>query len=373
MPQFFTQNIKEPIPARRVPGYDLARAFAVFGMVIVNFKLAMGAAQNGPAWLVGFTGLIDGRAAATFVVLAGAGLSLLSQKSRALQDHNRLAGDRRILLRRALFLFIAGLLYTPIWPADILHFYGVYIGIGAFLLTVPARHLWAISGGLVLAFVVLFATVSYDQGWNWETLQYHGLWTPAGMVRHLFYNGFHPVVPWLAFLLVGMVLGRQNMGDPIIRQRVFLWGAAVTLLAEGASCILIRTLSAGATPAEQEAIVAIFGTAPLPPMPFYMLAGAGTAYAVIAVSIALGEHFRDAPWLPPLVATGRLAFTLYLAHVIVGLGILEMMGRLENQGLPFALLAALVFCTASVMFAHLWLRRFPRGPIESIMRGVTDR
>ena len=67
---------------KRVIGYDLARALAIFGMVIVNFKIVMGAEQNGPEWLVGLVGLLDGRAAATFVVLAGAGISLLSQITR---------------------------------------------------------------------------------------------------------------------------------------------------------------------------------------------------------------------------------------------------------------------------------------------------
>lgn len=76
---------------KRVIGYDLARALAVFGMVIVNFKIVMGAEKNGPEWLVDFVGLLDGRAAATFVVLAGAGLSLLCQKGRTLGDHDRLA------------------------------------------------------------------------------------------------------------------------------------------------------------------------------------------------------------------------------------------------------------------------------------------
>jgi uncharacterized membrane protein len=96
----------------RIIGYDIARALAVFGMVVVNFKIVMGAEKNGPAWLVGIVGLLDGRAAATFVVLAGVGLSLLSQKGRVEKNRDRLAQDRRTLLKRALFLFILGLLYT---------------------------------------------------------------------------------------------------------------------------------------------------------------------------------------------------------------------------------------------------------------------
>jgi len=159
---------------KRVIGYDLARALAIFGMVIVNFKIVMSAERNGPEWLVSLVGLLDGRAAATFVVLAGAGISLLSQKGRSRGDHDQLARDRRMLLKRALFLFIVGLLYTPIWPADILHFYGAYIAVAAFLLATPGRQLWGCSGALVLAFVVLFFTLNYDHGWDWKTLEYNG-------------------------------------------------------------------------------------------------------------------------------------------------------------------------------------------------------
>lgn len=361
-----------PILKQRVIGYDLARALAVFGMVIVNFKIVMSAEKNGPAWLVGLVGLLDGRAAATFVVLAGAGLSLLSQKGRVVKDRERLARDRRTLLKRALFLLVFGLLYTPIWPADILHFYGVYIALAAFLLAAPARRLWSCSGALVLAFVVLFFTLNYEHAWDWDTLEYDGFWTPSGMIRHLFYNGFHPVIPWLAFLFVGNVLGRLNMRDPIIRRCVFLWGAGIAVIAEGVSWILIRTLSAGASPVGQKAILAIFGTAPMPPMPLYMLAGAGTACAIIAVAITLGERYMNSAWIRPFVATGQLALTLYVAHVVLGMGVLEAIGRLENQTLPFSLLAALVFCMVSVVFAQLWRKRFKRGPLEAIMRTLTD-
>lgn len=355
----------------RTVGYDLARALAIFGMVVVNFKIVMGAEHNGPAWLVHLLGLLDGRAAATFVVLAGAGLSLLSGEGRIAADLNRLTQDRRLLLRRALFLFAIGLLYTPIWPADILHFYGVYIAVGALLLGAPSRRLWAYAATLVAGFVALLLTFEYERGWDWSTLSYDGFWTPDGMVRHLFFNGFHPVVPWLAFLLVGMVLGRQDLRVPAIRRRVLTWGATVVLLAESVSWLVVRSLSAGANAADQETISAVFGTQPMPPAPLYMCSGAGTACAVIAASVAVGERYQHKAWLRPLIATGQLALTLYVAHVVVGMGTLQLIGRLQHQTLPFALSAALIFCLAGVVLAHLWRRRFERGPLEAVMRAVT--
>jgi len=352
----------------RIIGYDVARAFAVFGMVVVNFKIVMDAQKSGPDWLVNLVALLDGRAAATFVVLAGAGLSLLSRKGYRLHDRNLLAQDRRSLLKRALLLFVIGSLYTPIWPADIIHFYGVYIAIAAFLLAVPTRQLWAGAGTLVLVFAVLVFMFDYEKGWDWSNLSYQGFWTPAGTFRHLFFNGFHPVVPWLAFLLVGMILGRMDMRSPAIRRRVFFWGAGLAATAELVSRLLVDTLSAGTDPVERELIVAIFGTSPMPPMPLYMIAGAGTACAVIAASISLGERYGDSAWIRPLVAAGQLALTLYVGHVVLGMGLLEVFGRLENQTLVFAVLAAVLFFALGVIFAYVWRKHFNRGPLEAMIR-----
>lgn len=363
---------KEAVGERkRIVGFDLARALAILGMVIVNFKITMGAEQNGPSWMVHLVGLLDGRAAATFVVLAGVGISLLSGPARASHDLRKLAECRRTLLKRALFLFVVGLLYTPIWPADILHFYGVYIAASVLFLASSTRRLWEVSGILVVTFAVLLLAFDYSQGWDWKTLEYEGLWTLDGMVRHLFYNGFHPVIPWLAFLFIGMAIGRLDMRNPQTRNRIFMLGAGVALVAEFVSWLLVKLLSSGTSLADQDIIVAIFGTAPMPPMPLYMLAGSGTAAAVIAASVALGEKYDDTLWLRSLVSTGQLALTIYVAHVLLGMGVLEAFGRLENQTLSFALFSAFAFFGSSILFAHLWRKWFARGPLEAMLRFFT--
>ena len=355
---------------RRILGYDLARALAFFGMVVVNFKLVMGASDAGPVWLVWAARLLEGRAAATFVVLAGVGVSLLSAKARREGDLQALAGARRRLLSRAAFLFVVGLLYTPIWPPDILHFYGLYLAAAAFLLNASNRRLVGLALGLPWVFFGLLLSADYEREWDWDLLTYEGLWTPEGFIRHLFFNGFHPVLPWLSFLLVGMILGRMDIRDPANRKRVFLFGVAATVIAEGLSFFLVRLLSIGASTVEQAEIVAVFGTGMMPPVPLYMLAGTGVACAVIAASAEAGLRYAEAPWLRPLLATGEMALTLYVAHVVVGMGTLELFGRLENQTLPFALACAALFGVASMLFATLWRRRFSRGPLEILLRKI---
>ncbi|MCP5094372.1 MAG: DUF1624 domain-containing protein [Chloroflexi bacterium] len=216
----------------RIIGFDAARALAIFGMILVNFKVAMGAEGTGPAWLQWVMGLLDGRAAATFVILAGVGLSLLSKKGRITGDDVRLRRDRNTMLKRALFLFVVGLTFIPIWPADILHFYGVYIAIAAFFLAASDRKLWVSVVAMAIGFVVLLSIFDYEVGWDWVALEYTDFWTMQGMIRHLFFNGFHPVIPWVAFIFIGMWLGRQEMGNDGLRRRILAISLAIAAVAE---------------------------------------------------------------------------------------------------------------------------------------------
>ncbi len=358
--------------AHRLIGYDIARALAIFGMVIVNFKITMGAETNGPAWLVWLVGLLDGRAAATFVILAGVGISLLTRQARLSGDQVALAGKRRILIKRSAFLFCFGLLYTPVWPADILHFYGVYILIGAVLLTSSDRILWLLAIAMATAFLLLLVVADYESGWQWSTLTYTDFWTAAGMIRHLFFNGFHPVIPWTAFLLVGMWLGRKEMSDPKVRHRILAGGVTATILAELSSHLLTAWMLARFPEANPTDIRDLCGTAPMPPTPLYLLSAGGTALALIGLCAGLTATPGRRSWcVHPLVTTGQLALTLYVAHVIIGMGVLEALGRLEQQSLNMAVVSALIFCVGAVTCAVIW-RRFARhGPLEWLLRQIT--
>ncbi len=364
-----TSAASEPKP--RMVGYDVARAFAVLGMVMVNFKIVMGASENGPEWLVWLVSLLEGRAAATFVVLAGVGLSLLSRRALTANDHTGLTRCRNMLLKRALFLFIVGLLYTPLWPADILHFYGVYIAVCAFLLSTSNRRLWAVAAIFLIGFVVMLFTLDYERGWNWETLDYAGFWTLPGMIRHLFFNGFHPVFPWTAFMVLGMWLGRHDMSNRRFRNRLLALSVLTVTLTELASTGCIWILSGGTSEHEAEIITSLFETSPMPPMPFYLLSAGGTAFVAITLCIILTEKFPTATWIKPFISTGQLALTNYVAHVVIGMGCLGLLGLLDDQPLLVAVGSALTFFVGAVVFSHLWRHNFSRGPLEWVMRKIT--
>jgi uncharacterized membrane protein YeiB len=355
----------------RLIGIDVARALALFGMVIVNFKLAMGA-DNGQPLLLDFTSLFEGRASALFVILAGVGIALLSKKaliSGALEDIRK---ARISLIKRALLLIVIGLAFTPIWEADILRFYGFYFLIAAFLFTMTNKALLFISIGFVLAFPLLWAFFDYEKGWDWLSLSYSGFWTIYGMFRHLLFNGYHPVFPWCGFLLFGMWLGRQDLTSTIVRKSLFIWSLSALVLIE-TSFYLLRVWAGDGVfiGMSQDEIDFVMTTSIIPPLPQYMLSAASSAVLILLACLKLGSVFPSSRVISFLSNTGQLTLTLYVAHVVIGMGVLEATGLLNNQSIQVSLLATLVFSLASIVFSVFWLKHFQTGPLEWVFKKLT--
>lgn len=352
----------------RINGYDVARACAIFGMVFVNFKLAMGAHEENGFWQF-FYGLLQGRASATFVVLAGIGLSLMSRK--ALRINGPEIGQTRLkILKRGVLLFVIGLLYTPIWPADILHFYGVYFVFAALVFHLSCRFLWFLIVVVNLIFLSLLLTLDYSAGWNFETLTYADFWTPSGMLRHLFFNGFHPVFPWVAFVFFGLWLGRQRLDLPEVRSR-FLWISTLGYLLVEAGMFALRygLLNQGGLAGTE--LEDILGTGPMPPMPQYIVAGMCAATILICTCVACGQRWPQHLVVRSLVATGQHALTHYVAHVLIGMGLLESLGLLEGQPVWISATAAFLYCLCAIGFSVLWQRRSAVGPLERLFRALS--
>jgi len=115
------------------------------------------------------------------------------------------------------------------------------------------------------------------------------------------------------------------------------------------------------------------------------LAGSNTiaAYALVHVSkcwdchrthwymhrhyAALRAICHRAYFLP----AGRMTLTLYIAHILLGMGTLEAMGWLQGQGLVQVAVAASVYCIVAILFAWCWTRYVSQGPLEWLMRRIT--
>ncbi|NVK31042.1 MAG: DUF418 domain-containing protein [Gammaproteobacteria bacterium] len=357
---------------QRTIGFDVARALAIFGMVIVNFKLAMGA-TTGSAVLVQFSALFEGRASALFVILAGVGVTFLTNAARVSSDLSVIARARWLLVKRALLLIVLGLAYVPIWEADILHFYGFYFLIATMVFTVNDRGLLWVSAAIMLLFPVLMLLFDYGQNWNWQTLTYQNFWSIDGMVRHILFNGFHPVFPWAAFLTFGMWLGRLDFSQTPVRKSLVVWSLGVLVVTEVMFYFLRDSLGQGATTVlHREEVAFLLSTSIIPPLPQYLLSASSSAVVVLVACVVVSERYAQSRITQWLYVTGQLSLTLYVAHVVLGMGVLEVLGRLEGQSIEVSLLASLVFCLFGVGFSVAWLKFFRSGPLEWVFRKLAS-
>ena len=356
---------------KRIIGINVARALAVFGMIIVNFKMVFG--DHGDGWLKSSVKIFDGKAAATFVVLAGIGLALMTNSAIRDQNRKKLKSAHKRIIKRAIFLFIVGLSYIWIWPADILHFYGVYMLVTlAFINKSPKSILIGVLG-LILIYPILIVLFNYETGWNFTILEYADFWTLDGFFRNLIYNGFHPVIPWTAFMLFGLWYGKQDLYDDVFVKKSLRIGLIVFISIQGISMGLIHLLADG-NDERLNSLIPLLGTSPMPPMPIYMISGISISIVIISSCILLARQYEKSKIIDILNKTGQLALSFYVAHVIFGMGIIEEFGSLKwgEYSIEFSVIYAIVFSLLCMLFAGIWLRRFNSGPLEWAMRKLTN-
>jgi uncharacterized protein len=342
----------DPSSAARLSGLDLARYLAFAGMLLVNFKLAM-QSSGGPDWLVGLFHVLEGKASATFVVLAGVSFTLATRAKPADQLI-------RWTVCRAAFLLVVGLLNLMIFPADIIHYYAVY-----FLLALPWLRVSTIT--LLIVIVVLSGMsllallwFDYGRGWDWAALQYVDVWTWQGFFRHLVFNGFHPLLPWLVLFLYGLLLARLPLMQQRIQCLLIFAGLCLLLVGSGLSAVFADTAWSSLT-----------GTGPIPPGPVYVLMAIGSASCVIGACLWGCARWPNGGWTG-LLPAGRMTLTLYLGHILIGMGILEALDMLHGgHDLIFTLGCAVAFLLFGTCFAWLWQKRFKYGPLEMLMRKLT--
>ncbi|OAB41483.1 DUF418 domain-containing protein [Paenibacillus glacialis] len=350
---------------QRITAFDFARALAIFGMIIVNYKLAM-QADNDVAWLGSIASLFEGRAAALFVVLAGIGVSLMTTKARSSTSKEVIRRSRNNLYRRAAFLFIMGMFLLVMgWNADILHYYAVFMLVAAILIVASDKIILSLFTVILLASQSFLIMFDYSKGWDSSFHEYTEFWTIEGFILNLIFNGFHPIFPWVCFFLIGLWLGRKHWLYKGNRLRIFLYSLSGAVIFEAISYGLIK----GTTSVlDTDSANYLFTTKPMPPTMLYVLSATCLAVAVITISFYVVEHLGHFRLTQALINTGQLSLTHYIGHVIIGLGFLEMVGYLENGNLSFSIAYGCSYFLIAMIFSYVWRKWIARGPVELIMR-----
>jgi uncharacterized membrane protein len=358
--------------AARVIGVDVARGLALLGMIAVHiFDTLHG--NNTPSKT---QQLMAGHALATFVLLAGVSLTFITKRSRT----GSLLPDAAALTTRALIITFIGLALNSALDPDIeviLPYYGLMFLLAIPLLRRNSPVLIGISIGLVLlAPLVVLASFNTDLPADEPTLA--ALIHPVELFSPLLVTGSYPIVAYMAFICVGMVIGRLDLSNRLVAVRLTVGGAVLAASSWLLSTLLLlqfgglQHLRAAApvkvSPQDAQNIILwkpdtvsswwwLVERAPYTTTPFRMVHDLGIAMAWLGLSLLITRSRLARRALGPLAAAGAMTLTLYTAHVIV----LEATSFLEDH--PIQLFLVLVYIALS--FAALWRQGGRRGPLEA--------
>ncbi len=167
--------------------------------------------------------LVDGRASALFAVLAGASLVLMSRRTNAVG-----------LAIRAVLVAVLGLALGELETglAIILTYYGVLFLLGLPFLRLRARSLlaWA-AAWVVVAPVVSQLVRPHLPARGAASPAFEQLADPGHLLSELLLTGYYPCLPWLAYLLLGMAIGRCDLRSRSVQVGLVSGGLAVAVLA----------------------------------------------------------------------------------------------------------------------------------------------
>lgn len=356
---------------QRVVGFDIARAYAIFGMYIVNFNFCFGSVFQTREPVGRFLNLFVGNSTAIFIILAGMGVAFMSNRIEYSSIEKKKL--KTVILKRSWFLFALGLALFSWWPGDILHFYGGYMHLAAFLLFVPKKYYILTAIAAILIFHALLFIIPIETSWDFTLYKYSDFWTINGFLRNTLYNGWNAIFPWFAYFALGMWLGRIDWKVKKIRRSLFLIGLTCFIIFQG-----LRLLAKESYFSQDfsEYLLSEYFPAYLP----FMIITASFAIMIICVCMYIGEKFSGNLIIKTLAKTGQMTLSLYVFHLTLGMLILSKITGKEYSGFVpdqeptapiYILLFATVFFSISVALCVVWKKFFQNGPIETLMRKVS--
>jgi uncharacterized membrane protein YeiB len=343
----------------RVVGLDVARALAVFGMFGAHVGVTDDLELSPSTWL----DIVWGRSSILFAVLAGISIALLSGRTVPVTGDDLVRARLRILVRAAWVFLIGGVLEALGADLDvILCVYAVLFVLALPFLQWSRRNLLIAAGVLavvtppVLVVLAQFI-VANDAG--------------EAPFPQFAVTGFYPALIWWTFILVGLAVGRSDLGSRRVRATLLALGAGLTALGYGAGWVTTQWWAGGRIsegpwegaerPGQWDSSW-LSGAAPHSGTTFEIVGSVGFALMIIAVCLVLAERLPTVTF--PLAAVGSMALSVYTAQVVA----ISIIGADNEDNRPW-----LAFVLVTLLLATLWRLTLGRGPLERLLTWSSTR
>ncbi len=327
----------------RIDGLDVARALAILGMVAahVGDEGTRGSDSDGWGWIV----ISHGFPSALFAVLAGVSMTLMLTRRGTVAVADVSPDDRsrtrvRIIVRAVILIGMGGLLAgLGTTVVVILAHLGVMFILAIPLLRLPTRVL--VAGAVALAII---------GGWlargalDWAD----GIGIGSWPVIDTLWSAYYPALAWMAYIMAGLVIGRLDLRRTVVAWRLVAVGVALAAAT--------RAIGWGTGDEDEDPWLT---TEPHSYSAVEMLSNIGVACAIIGLTLLLARRWPRALW--PFMASGSMALTLYVAHLIV-IAIVGYEMVQEPSNVSFVALTL-----GLVTFACIWRPLLGQGPLERLL------
>jgi len=364
--------------APRLPGLDVTRAVALIGVAIMNYHGYLNGGQatrtSSFAEHVFDTdqGPLSTRFAATFVLVAGMGVTLLTNRSRLSGDRAAIRDDRWRLIRRGVLLYAFGFFVEWIWNGTILFYYGAFFVVAALLFTLSARWLVAIGSGAALAGAGIAWKVFEKalDGDNVQWLDPRHVDSPRELLIRTFIGYTHPLLPWVAFLCAGIILGRWLPLAATRRRVLVAAGAAMFAGTYAINFVGLRLATHNFTVNTVSARRwrKLLSTGPFDRGLLYTIGTLGSSLVAFCLIAWVSDRFPTARLTRLFQHAGQMTLTLYLCHVLVFNAVVNWWHLVRPTGLDTALVFAITFWIGAIAAGAAWHRWLGMGPLERLYR-----
>ena len=197
-----------------------------------------------------------------------------------------------------------------------------------------------------------------DHATDWLTNP--GARSPRGLLFDVFVNGTHPLLPWLAFLCAGIVMGRV-LGT-------HWWRPAVA----GAGFVLYAGALVTNSAADSARTLIVLSDDPFERGIVYTASALGTALLAFVAISWIADRYSTTRIVDTLRRAGQMSLTIYLAHALAfnlmvdWLEIIEPRRHRHGDAVHRRVLAG-----RHQRWPCAYQRRYGRGPAERLYRRLT--
>jgi len=340
---------------------DQLRALAILLMVMVHSAATWTPSEVSMTSVLAFviSGL-GGLAAPLFVTIGGWGMARSRLTKRKILIRSGFLFACQILVNLAaphlfepftpgvLSLFAITILLSPLWLSGIRK---------KWKNSTPA---WPVVITIVVFLPWIFPTAMGASNWDFR------VHTPTitSAIQHLLLTGTYPLIPWLAFAMLGAIIADSTPASPEEKEHTHHPTTTRYLILAGISFFF---MAMGASATQNIPLALPNGSAVLTFFP------ANTPFLICAFTGVgiLWQMTKKLPHYQPMAALGQRSLTVYVAHFIP-FAFLHRLDEVGNWSIMTCSLVVLAYTLLWIPLAHLHARFIPTWSLEHLLRNLVS-